>query len=306
MRRTGCSTRRRSGYDESQALIAKWHGRGRLLYAITPRFAGTSSPEQLAAAGRLWREHPGMPDADPYRRERRTRSPGSRSCFPIARNYLDVYDHHGLCGPRAVFGHGIWLEEAELQRLHASGAAIAHCPTSNFFLGSGAFDLVRALKRERPVRVGLGTDIGAGTSLLDPGHAGRGLQGRPAQSPAAVGWPRLLSRHPRRGARPLPRRPDRQHRARHGGRPRGARHALHAADRLPHEAGPRPGRAALHPDDPGRRPCRPGDYVAGRLAYKRPPLPPSGGPGGEPRRWSRSMSQHRRWGSATAVRATCA
>jgi guanine deaminase len=88
-----------------------------------------------------------------------------KELFPDRRHYLDVYDHHGLCGRRAVFGHGVWLQDAELQRLHASGAAIAHCPTSNFFLGSGAFDLFRAALGERPVRVGLGTDIGAGTSF---------------------------------------------------------------------------------------------------------------------------------------------
>jgi len=88
-----------------------------------------------------------------------------RQLFPERAGYLDVYDHYGLCGRRAVFGHGIWLQEPELQRLHASGAAIAHCPTSNFFLGSGALDLSRFAKAERPVRVGLGTDIGAGTSF---------------------------------------------------------------------------------------------------------------------------------------------
>lgn len=153
-----------SGYDQSQALIAKWHGRGRLLYAITPRFAGTSSPEQLAAAGALWREH-GDCLMQTHIAETQEEVAWIRELFPDHGNYLDVYDHHGLCGQRAVFGHGIWLGEPELQRLHACGAAIAHCPTSNFFLGSGAFDIARALKRERPVRVGLGTDLGAGTSF---------------------------------------------------------------------------------------------------------------------------------------------
>jgi guanine deaminase len=153
-----------TGYDQSQALIAKWHGRGRLLYAITPRFAGTSSPEQLAAAGALWRTHRDCL-MQTHIAENRDEVAWIKGLYPDRRNYLDVYDHHGLCGSRAVFGHGIWLEEAELQRLHESGAAIAHCPTSNFFLGSGAFNLQRALKRERPVRVGLGTDIGAGTSF---------------------------------------------------------------------------------------------------------------------------------------------
>jgi guanine deaminase len=153
-----------SGYDQSQALIAKWHGRGRLLYAITPRFAGTSSPEQLTAAGALWREHRDCL-MQTHIAETQQEVAWIRELFPDRRDYLDVYDHHGLCGRGAVFGHGIWLGEPELLRLHDCGAAIAHCPTSNFFLGSGAFDLFRALKPERMVRVGLGTDIGAGTSF---------------------------------------------------------------------------------------------------------------------------------------------
>jgi len=154
----------RSGYEQSKALIAKWHGRGRLLYAITPRFASTSSPEQLAATGALWREH-----RDCLMQTHIAETPEEvewvKQQFGDREHYLDVYDHYGLCAERAVFGHGIWLQEAELKRLHDCGAAIAHCPTSNFFLGSGAFDLSRALKPGRPVRVGLGTDIGAGTSF---------------------------------------------------------------------------------------------------------------------------------------------
>ncbi len=205
-----------SGYDQSQALIAKWHGRGRLLYAITPRFAGTSSPAQLAAAGALWREHRGCL-MQTHLAETPDEVAWIKELFPDRRNYLDVYDHHGLCGRRAVFGHGVWLQDAELQRLHAAGAAIAHCPTSNFFLGSGVFDLFHALKSERPVRVGLGTDIGAGTTFSILSHARRGLQGRSAQGPSVLGRSRLLPRHPGIGPRAVSRRPDRQHRPRHGG-----------------------------------------------------------------------------------------
>ncbi len=153
-----------SGYDESLALIRKWHGRGRLLYAITPRFAGTSTPAQLAAAGALWRENRDCL-MQTHIAESQDEVAWIKELFPDRRNYLDVYDHHGLCGARAVFGHGIWLGEPEMDRLHTSGAAIAHCPTSNFFLGSGAFDLGRAVRNDRPVRVGLGTDVGGGTSF---------------------------------------------------------------------------------------------------------------------------------------------
>ncbi len=151
-------------YDQSRQLIATWHGRGRLLYAITPRYAGSSSPEQLDAAGALWKAHPECL-MQTHIAESRQEVAWMKELFPQRRNYLDIYDHHGLCGPRAVFGHGLWLDESELARLHACGGAIAHCPTSNFFLGSGTFNIGRATDPSRPVRVGLGTDIGAGTSF---------------------------------------------------------------------------------------------------------------------------------------------
>jgi guanine deaminase len=153
-----------SGYDDSKALIQKWHGRGRLMYAITPRFAPTSTADQLEATGALWKEHP-----DCFMQTHISENKGEvawvKELFPDRRGYLDVYDHYALCGARAVFGHGIHLTEEELQRMHGTGAAISHCPTSNFFLGSGYFDIAHAVKQERPVRVGLGTDLGAGTSF---------------------------------------------------------------------------------------------------------------------------------------------
>lgn len=178
-----------SGYDDSLALIRKWHGRGRLLYAITPRFAGTSSPEQLVAAGTLWREHPDCL-MQTHIAETEAEVAWIRELFPERANYLDVYDHHGLCGRGAVFGHGIWLGDAELRRLHAADAAISHCPTSNFFLGSGVFDLARAKRADRPVRVGLGTDIGAGTSFsilqtLNEAYKASQLNRQPLSAPHA-------------------------------------------------------------------------------------------------------------------------
>jgi guanine deaminase len=154
----------KSGYDDSKALIKKWHGRGRLMYAITPRFAPTSTGDQLEAAGALWKEHP-----DCYMQTHVSENKGEvvwvKELFPERKGYLDVYDHYSLCGPRAVFGHGIHLTDDEMQRMHVTGSAISHCPTSNFFLGSGYLDVFRAMKKERPVRVGLGTDLGAGTSF---------------------------------------------------------------------------------------------------------------------------------------------
>jgi guanine deaminase len=152
------------GYDESRALIEKWHGKGRLSYAITPRFAATSTPEQLAAAGRLWREFPDC-FVQSHVAENQREVAWVAELFPERKGYLDVYDHYGLLGSRAIYGHGIWLTESELRRCHGTGTAIAHCPTSNFFLGSGCLDLARTADPKRPVRVGLATDLGAGTSF---------------------------------------------------------------------------------------------------------------------------------------------
>jgi guanine deaminase len=152
------------GYDESKTLIGKWHGRDRLLYAVTPRFAGSSSPEQMSMAGQLWAEHPGT-WLQSHVSENREEVAWVRTLYPERRGYLDVYDHFGQLGPRAVYGHGIWLTDAELHRCHYTGTAIAHCPTSNLFLGSGLFSVANSARRERPVRVGLATDVGAGTSL---------------------------------------------------------------------------------------------------------------------------------------------
>jgi guanine deaminase len=152
------------GYDESRALIAKWHNRGRLMYAITPRFAATSSREQLEMTGALCREHPDC-FMQTHVSENVREVDWIRELFPERSGYLDVYDHYSLCRPRAVFGHGVHLTDDEMQVMHRTGSAIAHCPTSNFFLGSGFLNIARAVRHDRPVRVGLGTDIGAGTSF---------------------------------------------------------------------------------------------------------------------------------------------
>ena len=154
----------RSGYDQSKALIDKWHGRGRCLYAVTPRYAGSSTPEQLELAGALWREHPGT-FMQTHIAEQHDEIAWVMKLFPQRRDYLDIYAHYGLTGRRAVLAHGVHLDESEFERCHASGTALAHCPTSNLFLGSGLFPLRAARDPRRPVNVGLGTDIGAGTSF---------------------------------------------------------------------------------------------------------------------------------------------
>ncbi|MBW2417781.1 MAG: guanine deaminase [Deltaproteobacteria bacterium] len=152
------------GYDESKKLLERWHGKGRQLYGITPRFVPTSTPEQLEMAGALWREFPGS-----YLQSHVSESVAElqwvAELHPESSGYLDLYDRHGLLGPRSIYAHAVHLSEAELRRCHEAGSAIAHCPSSNFFLGSGCFDLANAKQSARRLRVGLGTDVGAGTSL---------------------------------------------------------------------------------------------------------------------------------------------
>lgn len=151
-----------SGYAESKALIERWHGKGRLHYAVTPRFAPTSTPEQLALAGKLLGEYPDL-YMHTHLSENRKEIEWVKELFPERKGYLDVYDHHKLIGPRAVFAHGVHLCDDECQRLADTGSAVAFCPTSNLFLGSGLFDLNKL--EAHGVRVGLGTDVGGGTSF---------------------------------------------------------------------------------------------------------------------------------------------
>lgn len=152
------------GGEASRELIRRWHGHGRQLYAVTPRFAPTSSPEQMSAAGELWRSHPGT-YLQSHVCENRAEIDWVRELYPHRDGYLDVYDHYGQLGPRAVFGHAVWFDERDFRRCHETGTALAHCPSSNLFLGSGLFRMQNAARRDRGVRVGLGTDIGAGTSV---------------------------------------------------------------------------------------------------------------------------------------------
>ena len=152
------------GYDDSKNLIKKWHGKGRNLYAITPRFAPTSTPEQMEMAGQLWKEHPGT-YVQTHISENLNEIEWVKSLFPESKGYLDVYDRYNLIGKRSLLAHGVHLTEEEMCRCHETETAISHCPTSNLFLGSGLFKIHEAKKANRPVKVGMGTDIGAGTSF---------------------------------------------------------------------------------------------------------------------------------------------
>lgn len=151
-----------SGYQASKELIEKWHNRGRLHYAVTPRFAPTSTPEQLATVGKLLEEYPDV-YMHTHLSENKKEIEWVLDLFPERESYLDVYDHYGLLHKRSVFAHGIHLSDCECQRLADTESAIAFCPTSNLFLGSGLFKLNKM--EDKGIRVGMGTDVGAGTSF---------------------------------------------------------------------------------------------------------------------------------------------
>ena len=151
-----------SAYADSKALIEKWHGKGRLGYAITPRFALTSSAEQLEAAGRLAAEYPDT-WVHTHLAENMAEVAAIAQRFPHSRSYLDVYDGFGLVRDKSVFAHCLHLDHEDRKCMASSGAAAAFCPTSNLFLGSGLFDL--PAMRAAGVSSGLGTDVGGGTSL---------------------------------------------------------------------------------------------------------------------------------------------
>lgn len=151
-----------SAYDDSKALLQKWHGEGRATYAITPRFSPTSTPEQLEALGALWGEFPDCP-MQTHLSEQIPEIDWVRSLFPEARDYLDTYEKFGLLGPKGLYGHSIWLEERERARLAEVDASLIHCPTSNTFIGSGLFDLIGLASSG--LRVGLATDTGGGSSF---------------------------------------------------------------------------------------------------------------------------------------------
>jgi guanine deaminase len=150
------------GVRDTEELINKWHKRGRQLYAITPRFAPTSTEEQLRLTGELARAYPDT-FIQTHVSENVDECSWVRQLFPEQRSYMAVYDHYGLMRPRAMYGHCIWLDDDDFARMAATGAAAAVCPTSNLFLGSGLFDFERADAAR--TLLSLGTDVGAGTSF---------------------------------------------------------------------------------------------------------------------------------------------
>lgn len=150
------------GYLESKALIEKWHGVDRLAYAVTPRFAPTSTPEQLSACQQLLQEYPDV-YMHTHTSENVAECEWVKELFPESKDYVGVYEDAGLLRKRSVLAHGIHLGDREIDCLCRTEAAISHCPTSNLFIGSGLFKLKQL--HNRGVKVAMGTDIGAGTSF---------------------------------------------------------------------------------------------------------------------------------------------
>ena len=151
-----------SSYVDSKALIERWHKQGRQLYAVTPRFAPTSTEAQLAMAGRLLAEYDDV-YLQTHLSENQQEIAWVKSLFPERAGYLDVYDHFNLLGERSVFAHAVHLEQKERERMGETDSVISFCPTSNLFLGSGLLDLPKV--ESHGIRVGLGTDVGGGTSF---------------------------------------------------------------------------------------------------------------------------------------------
>lgn len=152
-----------SAYADSARLIEKWHGKGRQLYAVTPRFAISSTLEELAAAGRLCHNYPEV-YLHTHLNESAEEIARVSELFP-GKPYLDIYAEHGLLGPKSFFAHSIHMSEQDYADCHHAGAALIHCPTSNMFIGSGFFRAFDAKRADRPVKTGLATDVGGGTSL---------------------------------------------------------------------------------------------------------------------------------------------
>jgi guanine deaminase len=168
-----------SGYDDSKQLIARWHGKDRLDYVITPRFAITSTPEQLEASQVLAREHPEC-FIQTHLSENHEEIEFTKSLYPDAPDYLGIYEHYGLLGSKTLLGHSIHLEEREVKVMAETGSIAVFCPTSNLFLGSGLFDRDRL--KASGVRMSVATDVGGGTSFsmlrtMDEGYKVLQLRG---------------------------------------------------------------------------------------------------------------------------------
>lgn len=150
------------GAKDSEELLQQWHGKGRQLYALTPRFAPTSTPEQLGACGELAKAYPEV-YLQTHVAESKAELKWVSELFPGYRSYLDIYDQYGLLRPRSMYGHCIWLDETDRGRMRDTQSVAAHCPTSNLFLGSGLFNFAAA--DSTGILYTLATDVGGGSSF---------------------------------------------------------------------------------------------------------------------------------------------
>ncbi|MEQ1770279.1 MAG: guanine deaminase [Devosia sp.] len=169
-----------SGYDDSKSLIAKWHRKGRAHYAITPRFAITSTPEQMEMAEALAREHPDL-HIQTHVDENLAEIEFARELYPNLPDYLGIYERYHLLGPKSLLGHCVHLTHRECQVLAETRSVAVWCPTSNLFIGSGLFDHDRLMKNG--ARIAVATDVGGGTSYsmlrtLDEGYKVLQLRGQ--------------------------------------------------------------------------------------------------------------------------------
>lgn len=179
-----------SAYDDTKALIGRWHGKGRALYAITPRFAITSTPAQMEATGALAAEHPDC-HVQTHLSENLDEVALAAQLYPEAPDYLGIYERYGLLGPKLLLGHCIHLKPREIDAMAESGSVPVFCPTSNLFLGSGLFD--DAGLRARGLRTAVASDIGGGTSYsmlqtLNEGYKALMLRGQKTHPFRAFWW----------------------------------------------------------------------------------------------------------------------
>jgi guanine deaminase len=255
-RPTACATTPGTSLIDTEALINKWHGKGRLGYAITPRFAPSCTEAQLRGAGELAAKYPDV-WIQSHVAENKDEIKWARELFPSSRSYLAVYDGFGLMRERAIYAHCIHFDDEDRALMRSTGAAAAVSPTSNLFLGSGFFDYAGADRVG--FRYGLASDVGGGTSfspfhtMLAAYYVGREGQTKPglSLSPQALWWQHTAGAAQAlgldgRGGQPA---------ARLRGRFRGAQPARHAAAGTQDSAGPQPGRAAVLDDRAGRRPA---------------------------------------------------
>ena len=236
---------------DSRDLIRRWHGTGRQRYAVTPRFAITSTDEQLAELGALLQEFPTVL-MQTHLDENLNEIATIKRLFPNDPSYTAVYARFGLLSPRSLMGHCIHLEDGEVALLRDTQSVAVFCPTSNLFIGSGLFDYERL--NAAGVRIALATDVGGGTSYSMLRTAAEAYKVMQLAGPEPAGARGIRSDDAQQRRRARPRKRDRRHRARRVCRPRRTRCTRHARNGPSHGSGAQPRRGIVRADDARRRP----------------------------------------------------